>query len=836
VDWNRIKKAGLLAAAATIIVSAVPAAPGSVSAAASNSTQQTVSIKPVYITKKSYIALKDAQLMLGEKGNILTYTISVFNNDANDIEFLDYWTKVKSKSGKTYITQVISQHKNINVIPSKSSQNITFYALVDTSAKLSDLIIDVLKWDFSAPNFERKLGAFQFPANYSMIVPLFKDKVVLLNNTKLRTAVKQTLVSKDQDYYYVDIQFMIENVGFRSTTLDPLIFYVESDDKSIYPVQTDALKEVSLQPKERRVFTLKATIPIKASIKKWKLITSVKEETDQIDLPLAIYYMPQGKTASVTVTPVNETKPFTWDGQSLEAKIAGAFMIKSDKNQQVYVDLQLKNTGSEAIEMPDFEYLLQTKNELYMPMSAPPKEEKEQILPKETKTVSLKLSANTSVDFNEGILLIRSRKTETSAGYLLASMSLPKLNGSDIPVGKEQQYGAYKIKVNGFYRLPWDNDDIISADITITNTSEQAVKIPNLTGSFLVDGVPLDAEATKTVKVDQAVTIAPQQSANLTVYSKIPYTTEIHTLKFLLNEQVSDTNSRVIGQFVQAGTNPVPSVKADSAIEFGNTGARSEIKVMNAKIYEGKSSKLFYADLALTNKERRNNPVPRISPYVRLNGNQDLPITISEYKERIMPNGTVLLSVWGPIPKSLETEKAELILSQSVTGDKLTGGEETPDAAIKPVLVSLDISETAPQESLESIRFNGYTLSMRKLYTHLNVTSGFTIDGIKLNMEYDLERETEYDAVAEAHKLVIEFVDQDQAKAAYTKEFALGEGEEGEEVLKLGLQQPKSIVFEDPEVTNKVQSYTNYRINIYDQFQNHRVLLASKLLRWFTIE
>lgn len=59
-------------------------------------------LNAVKITSKSTVKLSNVNILAQEDGSILTYTLTYQNNDSKSLSLIDYWTKVKTKSGTVY--------------------------------------------------------------------------------------------------------------------------------------------------------------------------------------------------------------------------------------------------------------------------------------------------------------------------------------------------------------------------------------------------------------------------------------------------------------------------------------------------------------------------------------------------------------------------------------------------------------------------------------------------------------------------------------------------------------------------------------------------------------
>ncbi|GJM82965.1 hypothetical protein HMSSN139_54610 [Paenibacillus sp. HMSSN-139] len=69
-------------------------------------------LSPVRLSSKSYVKLTDVNILTQDEGNILTYTLNFYNGDQKDIQLIDYWSKVKTKSGSILSSQLVTKDKN----------------------------------------------------------------------------------------------------------------------------------------------------------------------------------------------------------------------------------------------------------------------------------------------------------------------------------------------------------------------------------------------------------------------------------------------------------------------------------------------------------------------------------------------------------------------------------------------------------------------------------------------------------------------------------------------------------------------------------------------------
>ncbi|HIW33060.1 MAG TPA: hypothetical protein IAA29_09770, partial [Candidatus Paenibacillus intestinavium] len=117
----------------------------------------TASQSKVSLMSNVSAELFDVEYLTQENGKLVTFTLEIQNNSSKSLPLIDYWAKIKT-SKKSYITKLIETDKTKELVPVNATQYLTFYAQVEKDVSISDLYIDIIKWDFNASNYETKLG------------------------------------------------------------------------------------------------------------------------------------------------------------------------------------------------------------------------------------------------------------------------------------------------------------------------------------------------------------------------------------------------------------------------------------------------------------------------------------------------------------------------------------------------------------------------------------------------------------------------------------------------------------------------------------------------------
>ncbi|MWC27206.1 hypothetical protein [Paenibacillus sp. MMS18-CY102] len=798
--------------------------------------EKTLSSQYVGLKANATLSIRDAQFLMQEKGRVLTFTVNINNNGNSSVDLIDYWLRVKTKNGKSFKAAVIDSQKDITSIPAKSSKYLTYYAVVDSSTKLSDLQFEIIKWDFSVANYERQLGVIKASSKESNKIAAFKDKTMIYGSSKIRSAIKQAFITKDQTNAYITLNFLIENAGLNATDLANMRFYIQTDSNSVYKVSAADLEQASIQPKERKIATLNVKLPIQVASKPLALVVALNDDASKLVLPVGEFTLPA--LTSAPVTAVGGSRTVYFSGQPVTTSVAPTTIVdqesESTTDKSVSLEFQLINKGSEALKTPDLEFYLKTKSNVNYPLTYTKDESK--LIPGIKKALTLTGDIPGNVKVEDCELVVRTAATDKDMGYVVGTY---KTTSSEVvkegTISSTFTYAStYSVKLNGIQRTPMEDNDMLVADIAITNTSKVSKKVPTISGYFLVNGVQIENES-KLVALDDTITIGPGETYNYIVYTSIPYTTTIGKIAFVATEPVKDKPAKKLYQFSGQAVNTIPVYQKNMAYSITSTGKHATIQLSRNAIFKGETSNVFYSEFVIQNKESRLANLAKLGAYLKDKNGQIVPVTFATMKEKVMPNGKVLMSAWATLPSGFDQTSYGLFIGQSIETAPVQGSTTTTQSVIiKPVNYQLGKEEAVTNTTLQHLSFASYDLSLQKVRADMLVSGDYNVDGIQLRMNYSLVKDTKYDIVAGEHKVMFEFVNNDRRKAVYTKTFNLTSVEGSQdELLKEGTEIPLSVIFKDTQVQNQLDDHDTYTLNVYDVFQNAKILIGSKKLTWF---
>lgn len=798
-------------------------------------TSTSISSQVVKLNSNSTIVLQDAQFLMQDQGRILAFTFTITNNGNRELSLADYWVRVKTSSGKSFSSKISDQDKNIKAIAPNSSRTLTYYTTVDKSTKLTDLVFEIIQWDFSVSNYERRLGSIKFPAGSSELTPLYKEKAIQFGSMKFKTKISHYTITSDSTNAYLQVNYWLKNEGFNNLELSKLNYFIQTNSQAVYPISINAAEGSVIRAGEQKLYTLNVTLPKNLIGSTLNMVTAIKDETGGVMLPLASLRIPAVKDS--TSTGVGGVKKTYINGQLLNTFLDTAQITKVMDKTNINFKWAVRNTGKESVDYPDFSFTLMTKNGVTYPLTYQKSSETvNKLLPQLREVIQIEGELPLNIDLASAKLIVRAGATEGKAGYVIGSYAF-KTSQQSGAVGTSYKYGNYEIKLNAVQRLASTDQDILIADMQITNKGADSSSVPSIGGYFMLNGVKLNSEAIKYV-LDNKVTLGPNQSTNAVIYSSIPYSADIKSLSFVVEDQSSNDSKsyRQIYQYKTDKLTPVNVFDENDVYTVIKEGQRSDFALKKSVVYSSDEASYFYVEFDSTNLEPRATSLSEVGGYLTNEEGDMVPVSFANTTSRIRTNGKVLLTGWAKLPRNFDAETSQLVFGHKIptSGEK---EDQTSQVIVKPVKYALNLEKPAEaQKSLEDILIAGNKLSLKKINALLHVTGLYTVSGVKLQFDYSLTKDTTYDVITGDHKLLVEFVDQSAGHTTYSKQFELNATQTEGPTLKVGSDIPYELIFEDSEIQGKIQSYDNYVLNIYDVFQDAKILIASKELRWFQPE
>lgn len=836
---KKINKVAILLAGAMILSQMGICVGTSVEAAASKSATNKTTTKsptpssnlttldklsPIKITSKSYVKLSDVNILTQDDGNILTYTLNIYNGDQKDIQLIDYWSKVKTKSGASISTQLMTKDKTKKKISPNSQMTLTYYAKVGNITSASDLIFQFVKWDFSKPNYENVLGSFKVPVTFTTLTSLGQTKKLRINDIPVQTKLESHQQYKTSDKIYTMVTLSLQNLGYKAVEDPKYSYNVVTTDGASYPLNVDQTNEnFKIQPQEKKNIQLIAELPASAKTDKLKLQIVTTDEELKVTLPVATYSIPSGKSTSLLVDSASY-KTLEVNNIKVDTQIRGASVSSDEEEANWSMMIYFRNTGNKAVTLPKYEANLSSSEGYVFPISTKSFDNLT-LKPLEEKTISLSATVPSYLKQEQMVLQLNqtsasaSSEGETSKGkavFPVAFYSVPYKAQPDatenLKYYVENQYGKFNLSLGSIQMLPWSDGDLVSARFTIENTRANTVKLPEMGGTIKLDQATLTGD-TQVVTTANSMILGPHGKADIYLLAKVPYGLDFRQARITLQEKVGEELSDFFTLNASKSQTSIPTISKGTEYEISTAGKNAEVKERRTLFYSGISSNIMYTELEVISTETRQSELSKIVAYYKTRDGQFFQAKTSQPEGATTPNGKNLVTVHAKLPRNLDTSDMVLYIGEGVKEGKFTTPKDEPTGFVNAFALELNQLKLEPKRnSLSAIDLFPYSLSIPSL------TGTLAGGSVNVKFDYYLSRNGEYEIGTYDHKLVVEL--KDAGGRYFEQELAL------EQDLKIGENQSYSLSFTNPIFENMKSG--SFEITLYDKFQGEKIKLASQ--------
>ncbi|WP_135546929.1 hypothetical protein [Paenibacillus cymbidii] len=673
------------------------------------------------------------------------------------------------------------------------------------------------------------------PANVHRAIQLKQS------GTSIDTSVKLAAVQENADAYAATIVFAVENTGFKSAVLPNYSYALQTPDGYTYPLVAAGAKEVTIAPRETKELQLTGTVPLKQPLDGWSLVVTLPSGAGgQTALPVAAYGLPA--FASGTGTTGAAAERIEVAGGTIEAAVKRSSVSRNDTESIVNVFLTFANKGAKPVTVPSYSFAMLTKEGFAYPATAAgmnglvlqPQMSKEVQLtvtmPLAVSVADLQLSMRQPADGNAGNG--NGSGGGNGFGYPVAVFAVPQANASLVSIGTpypftSQAGDSYAATLNGIQRLPWDDQDIIAAELTVANPGAAALQVPSLSGYFLLDGsIRVDAQLKQ---LDNSIAVPTGGSIHTMLYAKVPYTTAFADIKLVLQEQATAAAPTTLAEFRHnADLMAIPVTAPGEPYRVASVGKQSEWSASDIRVYEGANDDLLYTELKQRNLEKRIVSAGKLVGYWKAPDGTYYPVTISTLSGKLNPGAEAVLAVWGTVPKGTQTAGMELLAGEAIIG---AAAGAQPDAYIRAVEMGLTPAAPASQ-SFSTLTLSPYSL----VISNIKSLPGGIANGFTFSFDYTLSKGTALVPELPAdkqHKLVLVLTDSQGHK--YEQKISLDTTVPADGLVLGNGTYSFSKTDLDPLFYNKVSLAQQYTLTVYDELQGYRRALAAQSFSWYNL-
>ncbi len=798
---------------ATVSVSGTAAAASSTANALKPYTG--TKLKTFMISSKSYVLVKDVFFQYDSNDKNLYFTLNVYNGDSQSLDFMDYWIEVHSATGAKFSIQSITPNKK-SIIAPKTTEELTFLAKVDPKLNYTDLVFKLVKWDFSMPNYTRAIGQTRVTKNYVNYVPSSHYFMIRKGNEVLKTYLSKGTVFQFDGQKQVTADFVIENAGNFPYVIPELKYYMKTKSGQIIPLNADlSANERTINAGDKKILTLRGIAQSGLDLNGTQVIMAQVDAESKLEIPRGIYNLVWHAQGGFLTTQ-NQTAEMSVQGTKVDVKVENIYSEMSDTQNQVTLTLKLTNKDKKALSLPKYNFELVTASGSHYPITFP--DGAIELIPGIERELIGTSSVPVSSDDNLTLLIRKAKEESNPLEYVAAAFKLSGSQALDAVSSKiyRSTRGTYEISIERTERLPWGNDDILNAIVEVKNIGKASQSVPKIFAALRLNGLTINEADVKLIPLGNSSMIAPSDSTAFAISTKVPYTQEFNDLTLSLTEQVNDQTKQTIGLFKTTSIQ-APPARNIMNYDLEYAGRKAVLQFESTYVYEGKDTDLFYGEFTYTNNESRYNILPVLKGYLVTADGQYIDATVQNVKASVKPNGKAKLVVSARIPKTIAHDGTlRFIIGEAVTDGKYSTPEQTPDRFINAVSMNMPKKQNDPKDNLDAFELKPYNLSILK---SLAMVSGSS--ELKLELEYNLSKNTSYDVMESGRKLYVEVTN---GRDAYGKSVELET--QNSDGFVLGDNKKIIIPLSGEQIGTLV--YSGYILNVYDELDGHKRLLGSK--------
>lgn len=510
--------------------------------------------KEVKFLGESTVVLTQIHLIPTDNGQVLYTTIEVKNKSTQELDFYPYWIKMQTKNGGKFPVSIVSEKKNTRIAPS-AKETFSYFAVVPNHIEVSDLIIMLIKWDFSMPNYERRIFTFKMPER--IILPTIQSGESYVFNVQgipVNSNISNIHVGSGVESKKVTIQVSYLNQGLRAVKLPAYEYMLKDGEGVSYPVavRVDDI-EANILPRIKKETELTVEIPLESDINDFQLLISEpkKDINNPIYIPLVSYVLDiiQGESESTEAKNINEVAVVKYDGLDFYLSVRDLRVLPTSSFEKVIsYDVVLKNKNDKKVAIPDLNSNVFVSGSI--PVMAKITEKKTQLMyPDEEIVLNMVATFPEDIDVN-GMKVTFQKNQNNSEGVSdayterdLATFNVFNRNfrseGSPITglyhFNDLGQKSTIKLHNTSTYEY-WGSEIIVSSFL-IENKDSRPISIPEYIGFFKsTEGELFNANYIG--RKDNV--ISPRRSALITYWVELPKGIDLKKLELVLGQALSD--------------------------------------------------------------------------------------------------------------------------------------------------------------------------------------------------------------------------------------------------------------------------------------------------------
>lgn len=832
-----MSRAKLVVASLAVAALVAQSAGGAVDAAAAKTPAKTTKtqkqapvktlshLKGVNLSSKSSVKLTNVNILSQGESSVLTYTLTYQNNGSTSISLVDYWTKVKTKSGTVYSVTAITADKDKKKVVPGSTVSVTYTTKIAKSLKYSDLNFQIVKWNFQVAGYEQVLGSINIPAGYAVATPVGSSKNLTLSNLTVNAKVSSVSVIGLGNDNYVNIALNLKNLGAKSLENANLNFVVQTASGTPFALTADSQStNYTILPQENKNLNLIAKIPKNVNLNGLQLILTQADETAKSDLPLATLGLGT-KSGQATTTAPNKEKVLKVENNSISTKIVSVSRNQSFGKSDLSIQFSFTNQGNTVVTLPNYSFAIQVGAKSY-PLVASGLEGLT-LEPGDEQIISVDGSLPLIANADQMDLILKTAAgaahtptdpaappANSGTSYPVAAYQLPEYTEMQHAIGQEKVVknndGTYGVTLDSVQKLPWNDGNLLATKITIANKGAQAAKLPEFAGAYKLDATAVNSTV-QVINSNMTQVLGAGEKASVYVVTNVPSSLQFSQMQVQLLRKTGDKTSNWIMFSNYGSTSELKTIADGSYNNLDTAGKKADLMTRKTYLYKGSTNDIIYTELIMRNLEEKQNNLAQLTGYFKTEDGQYYKADVNQVKNTVGPKAATIVSFSAKVPKGTVVSNWDLVVGESITENKFTDGEAKPTGFVNASAMELRLDSRDIKSTLKDVELFPYTLSVTEINGYTNSS------GLEVKMKYDLKRDLTFEMGEFQHKFVLEVVDSSGAR--FEKEVEL------EKDLLVGGYQTYSLAFSDPIFATSRSGA--FQFSIYDSYQGVKTKLAT---------
>lgn len=528
-------------------------------------------IDTVNLNATQSVALSDISVYPDGKNNRVAFTLTFFNNSYTDMEFINYWVRLKSTAGQSYSVNLLANEKDKNKIPALSTESFSFYANVGKDISLADLQFNLIQWDFSVAGYERALGTLQIPADFALETKAGQSRIVWINQIKTASRAENMRVTKRDKANQVSLKFFLKNNDIQPLALPEMQFKLKTSNGLLYPLKaTSFTKDVLIQPLEEKEGSLTGSVPSEVSLDGAQLVITKTEAVNNSTVTTAIaYYELLEKKAE----PQNEVAEqlFMMDEGTYGAIVNQFYRIPWEDKDIAVVDVTVTNRSSDSLSVPELGSYLMIDDSVKVESQNVRMDKMIALKPGQSMNIQVMGKIPYTYEFDQLKVVLQEVNKDgdktSSSDVTELTVNTDKYDSPTIVVGDSYTTDSnltdkVAYTISDVQRYSSETESIYVTQVEVKNLEKRQLALSSLVGYFkMADGVTVAA-----TNVTSKGKVPPNGKAYLYFYTVVPESYEL------------EGSSLIMGRAVTEGKLAEGEAKADAyvnAVTFGLPGVNN---------------------------------------------------------------------------------------------------------------------------------------------------------------------------------------------------------------------------------------------------------------------